>query len=194
MLRSNSSSSFGSAAGSLSPSILGRLDPARSPSVCQVIVQDPVLQMFTKDVAGGYAAFMALTIHSVIEGMGLGTQPDLSALAAVAAAIICHKGFASFAMGCALAKIGNRRIYITLCAVFCLASPVGMAIGMAVEASAPDGPASGLLNAFCGGTLLFVATDEIISPALASPSAALWKKMSALWIGFIAMSAMAIWT
>jgi zinc transporter 1/2/3 len=126
--------------------------------------------------------------------MGLGTQEDVSSLLSVAAAITCHKGFASFAMGCALIKVGNRKAYITLCIVFCLASPIGMVLGIFVQMAAPDGPAPALLNGFCGGTLLFVATDEIIAPALASEETALWKKALALWVGFGAMAAMAIWT
>ena len=153
-----------------------------------------VLEMFAnKDISGGYAAFLALTVHSILEGIGLGTQTDLAGLVSIAAAIVCHKGFAAFAMGCALAKIGNRSVYMRLCAIFCLATPVGIGVGMAVDKASADGAATGLLNAFCGGTLLFVATDEIIAPNLAAPSASLWLKMVAIWLGFAVMSVMAIW-
>jgi hypothetical protein len=69
-----------------------------------------------------------------------------------------------------------------------------MAIGMVVVSEEPDGPAPALLNAFCGGTLLFVGTDEIIAPALSASCTPLWKKIPVLWVGFAAMSLMAYWT
>jgi zinc transporter ZupT len=104
-------------------------DRQRSSSSCVSVAHADenlaVLDMIEKDLTAGFAAFMALTFHSVIEGLSIGTQDDTSTTVSIAIAIICHKGFAAFALGCTLQKVKKAWIYWALCGIFCVASPIG---------------------------------------------------------------------
>ena len=96
-------------------------------------------------------------------------------------------------MGCTVAKAKKAWIYWTLCSIFCLASPIGIGIGIAIQRNA-EGVVTAMLSAFCGGTLFFVGSDEIIAPALAAENGvSMWKRMLALWLGFAGMAVLAKW-
>ena len=167
----------------------------RSGSCASVAAADEnmaVLEMIEKDITAGFAAFLALTFHSVIEGLSIGTQEEMSTTISIAIAIICHKGFAAFALGCTLTKVKQAWIYWTLCGIFCVASPMGTAIGIVIQKSA-EGAISSLLSAFCGGTLFFVGADEIVAPALSAPGGSLVLRLGALWLGFAGMAPLAVW-
>jgi zinc transporter ZupT len=55
--------------------------------------EDQLMNMIEKDLTAAAGAFLALTVHSVIEGLSIGTQDKASGAVALAIAIGCHKGF-----------------------------------------------------------------------------------------------------
>lgn len=110
--------------------------------------------------------FVALSFHSVMEGIGLGTQKHISTLISISAAILAHKGLAAFALGTALCKSTLPPVKIGIMAwVFSCGTPTGIAIGTFV-AEHYSGPALSVCTAIAAGTFLQISMMEIIPSAL----------------------------
>lgn len=110
--------------------------------------------------------FVALSFHSMMEGIGLGTQKHTSMLLSISAAILAHKGLAAFALGTALCKSNLPPFKIGIMAwVFSCGTPVGIAIGTFV-AEHFKGPAVSVCTAIAAGTFLQISMMEIIPSAL----------------------------
>ena len=114
-----------------------------------------------------YALLVALSVHSFVAGMALGTQTVLAQALVVLIAILAHKSTEGFALGVSLARNALPRFQaITLLILFAVATPLGLAVGNAAIASAAGATAERLSAAFlaiAGGTFLYVATLDIMS-------------------------------
>ena len=90
------------------------------------------------DLTSGFslrAAIMllALSIHSLFEGMAVGLQDDLGKLINLFISVLAHECLVCFAVGISLAKQNARMgILIKLSLLFCSMIPVGMLIGMGI--------------------------------------------------------------
>lgn len=110
--------------------------------------------------------FIALSFHSVMEGIGLGTQKTVPLLASISAAILAHKGLAAFALGTALCKSGISRCKFCAMAIFfSCGTPVGIGIGAVVAANF-EGPTTSVFTAIAAGTFLQISLMEIIPSVL----------------------------
>ena len=56
------------------------------------------------DTLSVYAILTALSIHSLLAGLALGAQPELSRVLVISLAIVAHKSAAGFALGVSLAR------------------------------------------------------------------------------------------
>lgn len=77
---------------------------------------------------------IALSLHSVIEGLAIGLQEEKDMLLQLFAAVAIHKGVLGFSLGLSLVRDGAlsaARMWISAL-TFCAASPLGVAIGWAV--------------------------------------------------------------
>lgn len=114
------------------------------------------------------ALIIALSFHSLFDGLAIGLQTSLTSFASVFFAISMHKTVFAFSLGIRLAEAGEKlvtHVYVyVLC--FAVASPLGIAIGLLVEYLAtglPGGPIiSGLLQSLATGTLMYVTFFEIL--------------------------------
>ncbi|KAJ0396094.1 hypothetical protein P43SY_006662 [Pythium insidiosum] len=106
--------------------------------------------------------FIALSFHSVMEGLGLGAQT--SSAWGVFLAIILHKGLAAFALGTGLVQSALPRAHVTAYMVlFSFMSVVGIVVGWAIAAgSSEDSAAAGICVALASGTFIYVAVMEVI--------------------------------
>ncbi|GLE04735.1 hypothetical protein PINS_up019052 [Pythium insidiosum] len=106
--------------------------------------------------------FVALSFHSVMEGLGLGAQT--SSAWGVFLAIILHKGLAAFALGTGLVQSALPRTHVTLYMVlFSFMSVVGIVVGWIIAAgSSEDSAAAGICVALASGTFIYVAVMEVI--------------------------------
>lgn len=113
--------------------------------------------------------FVALSFHSVMEGIGLGTAQKSSMLASIAVAILAHKSLAAFALGSALCKsdMSGKKIAVLAC-IFSAGTPTGIGIGTVV-ANSGNGAAASVCTAFAAGTFLQVSMMEII-PSVMQPA------------------------
>ena len=108
---------------------------------------------------------IALSFHSVFEGLAIGLQKDLGQLMSLFLAVIGHKGIMAFSLGLTLAQANlNFRQYFLAILVFSAASPLGMGIGIAVSEHqnlAAD-IANGVLQGIAGGTFLYITFFEVL--------------------------------
>jgi zinc transporter ZupT len=136
-----------------------------------------------------FAATCGLSVHALLEGMALGFRRSSSDFAVICVTIAVHKSFAALALG---AVLTDRPDWLRRAATlaFCMATPVGIAVGSALLASTSC-TVTAPLGAFSAGSLVWVALHEVISPATQRNS--VLPVLCATWLGFGAMTALAIW-
>ncbi|RLN58246.1 hypothetical protein BBJ29_006924 [Phytophthora kernoviae] len=106
--------------------------------------------------------FIALSFHSVLEGLGIGAQTETAW--GVFMAIVMHKGLAAFALGSGLVQSAMPVAQVTLyMVVFSFMSIIGIIIGWIIAAdSSEDSAAAGICVALASGTFIYVAVMEVI--------------------------------
>jgi len=134
----------------------------------------------------------ALCVHSVLEGIALGAQQTLRDTEDIMLAIAAHKGLAAYALGASVVESGaSAARFWTVAGLFAGATPVGIFVGL-LFSEIGSGSVGAAMSALASGTFLYVAMMEVIPKELADPSH-MGLKMSALLLGFGAMSLLAVW-
>jgi len=107
---------------------------------------------------------VALSTHAIFEGIALGLSPDTSAVINIMLALLCHKGPASMSLGIALSRKfkhdQDRRKAMYLIILFGLATPLGIAMGLALQAA--NDMVEIVFSSFAGGTFIYIAASEVI--------------------------------
>ncbi|KAK9818907.1 hypothetical protein WJX81_002447 [Elliptochloris bilobata] len=104
-----------------------------------------------------------VAIHSVFIGIGLGVEPRLSVVQPLLIALCFHQAFEGFALGACLLKAQMRRVaFSTMAAVFATTTPLGIVIGLAIQATYdPASPTAlavaGCFDSISAGILLYLA-------------------------------------
>ncbi|TMW57356.1 hypothetical protein Poli38472_003281 [Pythium oligandrum] len=142
--------------------------------------------------AMAFIVFVALSFHSVMEGMGIGASSG--AAWDIFVAILAHKSLAAFALALELLhhQVPRERFFATI-GIFSLMSPLGIFLGSLMADTNKETIASGICSAMAGGTFLFVAVMETIPQELQNQKCLLGK-CAALLAGFSAMGVLSIWT
>ena len=82
---------------------------------------------------------VALSFHSVFEGIAIGVQGNGHKLLSIFVAVMVHKALMAFSLGLNMAQSGlSKRSFVTSNLVFTLASPLGVAIGIAMSGLPPS--------------------------------------------------------
>jgi len=112
---------------------------------------------------------LAISIHTIFEGLAIGLQHTTTALWTLFLAIIIHKTIIAFSLGLQFAEnLKQKSKAILFMAIFAILSPIGIAIGTAVcSAHGGDGSAAadvveGILQCIATGTLLYVSFFEVL--------------------------------
>lgn len=156
--------------------------------------------------------FIALSFHSVMEGLGIGAQ-NRSAWG-VMFAILVHKGLAAFALATSLIQSQQLRpltIFLYMC-LFSVMSIFGICIGWIFAADASgESAAAGICVALASGTFIYVAVMEVLPQVLDhSPSITSdiidedeaegltehenrWQNIGAICVGYIVFGMLAKW-
>lgn len=134
-----------------------------------------------------YILILALSVHSVFEGLALGLITEVGRLAQIAVAIVIHKSILAFSLGVNLVqhKMPTKTIIISAF-LFSIMSPIGIGIGIAVLRSLSQLSSSlisGILQGIANGTFLFITFFEIFQQELDGNGNRLLKVLSML-IGF----------
>lgn len=149
--------------------------------------------------------FLALSFHSVLEGLGIGAQT--TSAWGVFLAIVLHKGLAAFALGSGLAQSSLPSTHvIAYMVLFSFMSIIGIIVGWIVAADeSEDAAAAGICVALASGTFIYVAVMEVIPaefprhppPASKHPGAharATFHKTLALGLGYAIFGVLAKWS
>lgn len=117
-----------------------------------------------------YILILALSLHSVFEGIALGLITDVDRLAQIAGAIVIHKSIIAFSLGISQVQheMPTKTIFKSAI-LFSIMGPIGVGIGMAVlrnSTQLSSSMSSGVLQGIANGTFLFVTFFEIFQREL----------------------------
>ena len=91
-------------------------------------------EMFVKDLSTirSFLLLIALTFHSIFEGLAIGLQESSLTLLQIFIAVIVHKAVMAFSLGLNLAQATGMTVkkYILASLIFSTASPLGMGLGI----------------------------------------------------------------
>lgn len=83
----------------------------------------------------------ALSIHGIIEGLGIGAAGDVSTIESAFLAVVCHKGFTAFALAEGMVTAGywedhtKRKYFYLSVGTFIFVSLLGIAIGWGISSA-----------------------------------------------------------
>ncbi|XP_068175956.1 zinc transporter ZIP3-like [Antennarius striatus] len=137
---------------------------------------------------------LALSAHSVFEGLALGLQEDGAKLGSLFLGVAIHETLAAVALGVSMAKalLGLKsaaKLGVTVSAMI----PLGMVVGMGIESAQTlaGALASVALQGLAAGTFLFVTFFEILSRELDDKRDRLLKVLF-LILGYSSLAALVL--
>ncbi|XP_002740474.1 zinc transporter ZIP1-like [Saccoglossus kowalevskii] len=114
-----------------------------------------------------YVLILALSLHSVFEGLAVGLQKDNEAVMEIFTALILHKCILAFSLGMNLVQSRlSRGAFFRGLFCFAIMAPIGIAIGIGVMEEASDFTSSlinGILQGLATGTFLYVTFFEVLA-------------------------------
>ena len=144
---------------------------------------------------------IALSVHSIIEGIGIGITDNVSALESSFIAVLVHKGFTAFALGNQLISSGywvdksKRKYFYISMGIFIGVALLGIGIGWGTS-SANSHVTSAVFVGITSGSFIFVAALEIIPE---EARAVKKERLNVLLVafcfiaGYCLMSMLALW-
>ena len=128
-----------------------------------------------------FILMIALSVHSIFEGLALGLQSTMGSVVNMVIAICIHKGAASCSLGISLVKTfpHNFKLCKQLVFTFSLATPLGVAIGMAV-AEAGD-IYEIIFSSIAAGSFVYIACSEVVVEEFSIPGNRYWKLLAFLF-------------
>jgi zinc transporter 1/2/3 len=135
-----------------------------------------------------FILMIALSVHSIFEGLALGLQPDLASVVNMVIAILIHKGAASSSLGISLVKTFPNDFKLCRWLIFCFscATPLGVIIGMCVM-NAGD-IYTIVFSSIAAGSFVYIACSEVIVEEFAIPGNRWWKLLAFLFGAALIMS------
>ena len=127
-----------------------------------------------------FILMLALSVHSVFEGLALGMGKDMTSTLDMVIAICIHKGAAGTSLGISLVKTfpDNFRLCRLLILIFALATPLGVGIGMAVVNAGDIYDI--IFSSLAAGSFLYIACSEVIIEEFSIPGNRYWKLLAFL--------------
>ncbi|VDL76404.1 unnamed protein product [Nippostrongylus brasiliensis] len=148
-------------------------EPERCETNCEKVDEDPPILMKSSPHAHSHGVrsitfVLALSIHSVIEGVALGVGDNASETTALFVSLLVHKLIVAFSVGLQLARTHAHQLHWVVASVFTLAlmSPLGALVGMVVQSAAANSfskdVAIAVLQGLAVGTFLYVTFFEVL--------------------------------
>lgn len=136
---------------------------------------------------------LALSFHSVFEGIAIGLQNTDAKLVSIFLAVISHKAVMAFSLGLNIAQSNVSRMKFTSSIImFSISSPIGVVIGMAVADlphSLPQDICNAILQGVACGTFLYITCFEILPNEMNLPYKRMWKWLCGA-VGFLCIFGM----
>lgn len=158
----------------------------------------PINRLGNKSIASNLRSLLvilALSFHSVFEGLAVGLQVREVDVWYLLGAISAHKFVIAFCMGLELLASGTSAgLMVIYMVVFALVSPLGVAFGILVTENLAVDTSSHLLTVtilqgLAGGTILYVTFFEVLERERGRPGGRLLKFLFVL-LGFGAMASL----
>ena len=123
---------------------------------------------------------IALSVHSIFEGLALGLATDMQSTVNMVIAICIHKGAAGTSLGISLVKTfpDNFRLCRQMILIFAFATPLGVGIGMAVINAGDIYDV--IFSSIAAGSFLYIACSEVIVEEFSIPGNRYWKLLAFL--------------
>jgi zinc transporter 1/2/3 len=141
-----------------------------------------------------FILLLALSLHTVFEGMALGLQPSSSLLWMLTGAICLHKAVIAFTMGMQFTeKLADKSRVVLFLVLFAFMAPIGVGIGTLVGAlGSPDSLATMIANValqgLATGTFVYVTFFEVLQKEVGQNHSVL--KVFAIMVGYAAIAVM----
>lgn len=125
-----------------------------------------------------FILMIALSVHSIFEGLALGLQKSVSGTMNMVIAILIHKGAAGSSLGISLVKTfpNDFRLCRQLVTVFACATPLGVGIGMALAQA--DDIYEIIFSSIAAGSFVYIACTEVIVEEFSIPGNRYWKLLA----------------
>ena len=127
-----------------------------------------------------YILMIALSVHSIFEGMALGLSKNETDVINMMIAILIHKGAAGSSLGISLVKTfpNDFRLCRWLVFTFSIATPFGVVLGIALAGA--DDIYEVVFNSIAAGTFLYIACSEVIMHEFSAVGNRYWKLLAFL--------------
>ena len=125
---------------------------------------DHITQHLHGSTLASLVLFLALSLHSILEGVAIGIVPNADVVVSTSAAILAHKAFAGYALGSTIitAEGIDTRKHLMMGLAFSITTPLGVLLGLVLLSSFDgDSVAVGVVQAMVAGTFLYVAIVEV---------------------------------
>lgn len=120
-----------------------------------------------------YLLSIALSVHSLFDGLGLGLQNSVDSVVNIGVAVSIHKIPAAMALGVSLIKAERKKSLIMI-SIFCIATPLGIAIGIGLTSFGAE-ILIGIIVTLSSGTFIYIATTEVIVEEFSKPDHKYYK-------------------
>lgn len=127
-----------------------------------------------------FILMIALSVHSIFEGMALGLTSDFNDTLNIAIAIVIHKGAAASSLGISLVKTFPNDFSLCRWLVFCFAcaTPFGVAIGILLGQLGDIYEI--IFSSLAAGSFVYIACSEVIVEEFSVPGNRYWKLLAFL--------------
>jgi len=127
-----------------------------------------------------FILMIALSIHSIFEGLALGLEDSISGTVNMIIAICIHKGAASLSLGISLVKTfpDNFKLCRWLVFTFSCATPLGVLLGMAVKNAGEI--YSVVFSSLAAGSFVYIGCNEVIVEEFSIVGNRWWKLLAFL--------------
>jgi zinc transporter 1/2/3 len=131
---------------------------------------------------------IALSVHSIFEGLALGIMNDIKPFINLMVSIFVHKFAEAMSISIAMQKSGFEfKKLFWFMFLFSFATPIGCTIGLALSDSSPL--VGIIFTSLAGGSFIYVSCSELIVEEFSLPGNRWWKLLAflsgALFIGLL---------
>ncbi|CAF1240703.1 unnamed protein product [Adineta ricciae] len=117
---------------------------------------------------------LSLVIHSVFEGIAIGSLTDSQTIIQLSLAILIHKSIISFSVGLKLIPTSKNQSAYLACVIFAAATPTGILTMLSMQGILPNHRSTKLVNdclrAFACGTFFYITFFDVLPHELNSTS------------------------
>jgi len=127
-----------------------------------------------------FILMIALSVHSIFEGIALGITKDYKDTLNIAIAIVIHKGAAASSLGISLVKTFPNDFKLCRWLVFCFAcaTPLGVALGMILLGLGDIYDI--IFSSLAAGSFVYIGCSEVIVEEFSIPGNRYWKLLAFL--------------